>query len=559
MALLERGGDRRVLDDPALKCGLQRPSERLVEPLGALRRRLRQNVPGVPALEWCARERISDRDVMRRAPDELEAGHAAAEPLAREVKQLERAFGTGEADESSCARAGIGEEPQRRCGDDAERALGADEKAPDVVAGVVLAKLAQAMDHPSIGQDRLDPGHEVACIAVGDHCHAAGVGRDIAADGAGPLGGKRQRKEPVGGQRRGLRLGERHAGLADHHISKRIDLADRPQPLGRENDLIAAQVRRLAADEPGVAALRHNSDARLVAEGGDRRDLGSCARPDEGESLALIEPARFDERPGEEGRVGQHVARPDDAFQRVQGGVARRRVHPKSLRARGFALLRRKTAAISTCGEERNWSSGVTVSMPNPPSTRIRASRAKVAALQEIATTSLSALAANSRACASAPARGGSNRTPSKAASSSAKAASQVSPASVACKKPPGGSVTSASPKATRGGRRSTTTAQWLESRARSSASAVRMSLRVSARSSGPDPRRSTSSPSGVAVTPMSSGFMRPLRSWASARAASTAPAIGGANSGHASIETMSCERARMKPTSSGSPWGKRA
>ena len=46
----------------------------------------------------------------------------------------------------------------------------------------------------------------------------------------------------------------------------------------------------------------------------------------------------------------------------------------------------------------------------------MRTSRAKVAALQETATTSLSESAANSRACASAPARGGSNRTPSKAA-----------------------------------------------------------------------------------------------------------------------------------------------
>ena len=197
------------------------------------------------------------------------------------------------------------------------------------------------MDHLSVGQDRFDPGDEVAGVAVGDHRDAAGVGRDIAADGAGPLGRERKRKEPVGFKRRSLRLGERHAGLADHHVGMRIDFPDRFQPLGREDDFVAARVRRLPAHEPGVAALRHNSDPRLVAEGGDRSDFPGRARPDEGESLAPIEPPRLDQRSGEEGRVGQHMTRSDDAFKSGQRRVAHRRVHPRSLRASIFALGQR--------------------------------------------------------------------------------------------------------------------------------------------------------------------------------------------------------------------------
>ena len=58
--------------------------------------------------------------------------------------------------------------------------------------------------------------------------------------------------------------------------------------------------------------------------------------------------------------------------------------------------------------------------MPKPPSTRMRASRAKVAALQEMATTSGSAARGErARLRLSAPARGGSNSAASKGASSS--------------------------------------------------------------------------------------------------------------------------------------------
>ena len=112
-----------------------------------------------------------------------------------------------------------------------------------------------------------------------------------------------------------MRLGQRDARFADHHVAVEVDLADRAQPLGREDDLVAAQVRRLAADEPRVAALRHNADSRLVADGGNGRDLLGRAGPHEGERLAAIEAARVDERAREQRRVGQHVRRSDDTLQ----------------------------------------------------------------------------------------------------------------------------------------------------------------------------------------------------------------------------------------------------
>ena len=140
--------------------------------------------------------------------------------------------------------------------------------------------------------------------------------------GAGSFRRERQRKQPVGGERGGLRLGERDARFADHHVAVEVDLADRAQALGREDDLIAARVRRLAADEPGVAALRHDADPRLVAEGENRRDFLGRAGPHEGERGAVIEAARLDEGAGDERRVGQRMARPDDFLQGGKNSVA---------------------------------------------------------------------------------------------------------------------------------------------------------------------------------------------------------------------------------------------
>ena len=108
----------------------------------------------------------------------------------------------------------------------------------------------------------------------------------------------------------------------------------------------------------GVMPIRASLQKAAIAATSLRR-----GRPNERERLAAIESARLDERAGEEGWVRQHVARPHDAFQGGKNDVALRCVQPRSLRARGFALGRRKTAAISTWGEKRNWSSGVTASI----------------------------------------------------------------------------------------------------------------------------------------------------------------------------------------------------
>ena len=141
-ALLERGGDRGVLDDALLERRLERAGEGFVEPARRLRGRLDENVPVVGAAQRSARAAVSNPDVVSVAADQLEARDPGAKPFASESQELQRIVGAFETDEGRRLRARIGKEPKRSGGDDAERPFGADEEALHVVAGVVLAQLA---------------------------------------------------------------------------------------------------------------------------------------------------------------------------------------------------------------------------------------------------------------------------------------------------------------------------------------------------------------------------------------------------------------------------------
>ena len=57
------------------------------------------------------------------------------------------------------------------------------------------------------------------------------------------------------------------------------------------------------------------------------RDLLGRAWPHQGKRLSLVEFARLDKRAGEERRVGEHVARPDDRLQGGEKGFSFCRVH----------------------------------------------------------------------------------------------------------------------------------------------------------------------------------------------------------------------------------------
>src|SRR5580693_9334955 len=105
---------------------------------------------------------MSNPNIVGVAADQLEARDRGAQALAGYSQELQRIVGALQTDEGRRLRARIGKEPEGSGGDDSERSFGADEKALHVVAGVVLAQLAQGVDNAAIGERRFDTGHEIA-------------------------------------------------------------------------------------------------------------------------------------------------------------------------------------------------------------------------------------------------------------------------------------------------------------------------------------------------------------------------------------------------------------
>ena len=81
-------------------------------------------------------------------------------------------------------------EAQHRGGDDAERALRADEQVLEVVPAIVLAQTLEPVPHAAVGEHDFKPEGEIAGVAVGEHRHAAGIGGEHAADLAAALRGE---------------------------------------------------------------------------------------------------------------------------------------------------------------------------------------------------------------------------------------------------------------------------------------------------------------------------------------------------------------------------------
>jgi hypothetical protein len=183
----------------------------------------------------------------------------------------------------------------------------------EIVAGIVLPEPPQPVPDPPVGQDDLEPEHEVARVAIAQHVHAARVGREIAADHAAALSAETQWKEAVdfvGGLLDGR---EDDAGFGGQRIVERIDVADAVQPRERDDDLVRSLARHRRHAHPGVAALRNDRRPGFRAELHDRGDFPGIGRTHHGGRRAHVDAApvlhvRFDVS-----RLGEDVLRADDA------------------------------------------------------------------------------------------------------------------------------------------------------------------------------------------------------------------------------------------------------
>ena len=245
------------------------------------------------------------------ARDQLERRQLVGGGGARFGEEAHRILDPAEAEKRRLDLARLGEELDRRGGDDAECALAADKELLQIVAGVVLAQPPQPVPDPPVGQYDLEAQGQLAGIAVAQYGDAAGVGRQIAADLAAPFGAEAQREQPVGLGGGLLQIGEDAAGLDRHRKIDRVDRADMVHAAERQDDVVPVLGRHAAADEAGIAALRHDRQSRLGADPHHRRHLRGRSRADDQPGGAAVEAARLDEIGFLVARVGDPAAGTD--------------------------------------------------------------------------------------------------------------------------------------------------------------------------------------------------------------------------------------------------------
>ena len=206
------------------------------------------------------------------------------------------------------------DEAQPHAGDDGERALGAGQQPAEVVAGVVLRHARQAPKDGPVDADRLEAEQLRAHRSVADDVHPAGVGGHHAADRRRVAGAEVHPDLPAGRARRGLHGAQRRTGPDRDLAGQAVHLVDLVQPQQAEHDLAAARHR--SANEPGVAALRHDPHAGIGAGDEHARDLVGRRGPHDRQRVAVESARPIGLVGGAQAGIGQAVALADDLPER---------------------------------------------------------------------------------------------------------------------------------------------------------------------------------------------------------------------------------------------------
>jgi hypothetical protein len=229
--------------------------------------------------------------------------------------------GGGEPGQQRAHLLGVADQPDGDRRGHAQRALGADHRAQQVVARAVGGQPAQ-LDHVAVRRDQLGAEHVVGGEAVLQAVRAAGVLREVAADRADLLAGG-VRRVVVAVRRRGPRHVEvDHPRLHDRALVVAAYLPDRPHPRGHDEHPVGPRQR--PSGQPGAGAPRHERQPVLGARadhGGELLGgLGDHHQPGGhlvvGETVALVgpQPGVVGDHPG----LGDHLA--GDAGDRVDRG-----------------------------------------------------------------------------------------------------------------------------------------------------------------------------------------------------------------------------------------------
>ena len=284
--------------------------------------RLDQQVPAMAGQRVGQGGKMRTAQRQRLGADRLEAGEAVGQRAPHPAQQRDGLPRRIDRRERRDLHRGHREQLQGRGGDQPQRALGADEQLLQVVAGVVLAQAAQRGQDAAVGQHHLEPEHQVAHVAEAQHRGAAGIGRQVAADGAASFRRQRQREPEAGGGRGVLHRCQRRAGLDGDRRVGRVERAHRVHPRQRDDDGGAGGVRRGAAAQAGVAPLRHDRRAGVGAGTHDCGDLGRRRRAHDRQRPPAKASAPVGEPGGRIGVVRQHVPGADGGGEARKEGCA---------------------------------------------------------------------------------------------------------------------------------------------------------------------------------------------------------------------------------------------
>ncbi|MDQ7744154.1 hypothetical protein RCO38_07285 [Hydrogenophaga pseudoflava] len=179
-------------------------------------------------------------------------------------------------------------------------AFRADEQLLQVEPRVVLAQRFEPAPYTAIGKHGFNTQDQIAHVAVAKHRRATGIGRNAAANLAGPFGTQAQREQTVVGLCGGLHLLEDRTRLDRDRVGHGVDLAHPDEPFQAQHDLGGTRAGRGATGQTGMPALRDNANAVGRTPGDALRDLGRVSGPYDGlcATSTRPKPVRFIPLPG---------------------------------------------------------------------------------------------------------------------------------------------------------------------------------------------------------------------------------------------------------------------
>ncbi|MNU96139.1 hypothetical protein D3C71_861670 [compost metagenome] len=268
LQLRQAGRQRCVCDQGLLERSLQQRLHagrglRVVQLSG----QLQQHVPRAAFSERNAASRHMFLDQLQAGvAHQLEGGERCPQARLCEGQQLDRWGGCRHRHACDDLGPGLGEELQGGAGDDAERAFAADVQVAQVVAGVVLAQAAQPVPDLAFGRHHFQAQRQVARVAVAQHLRAAGIGSQVAANGATAFGGQAQGEQAVGARGGFLHRLQDAARFHGDGVVVGVQVAHRGQAGRGQHHGAAGVVGRGATAQARVAALRHHRHAMVQAE-----------------------------------------------------------------------------------------------------------------------------------------------------------------------------------------------------------------------------------------------------------------------------------------------------